>query len=335
MSELVLAKRARRRKGLLISLPLVLLVSMAGGLMLGAVPFSLGDIGAILTGEGTETSRAVIANIRLPRIIVAALAGACLAASGAILQGLMKNPLADPSIIGVTAGGGLAASIAMVALPQLGYLLPGFAFIGALLATGTIYILAWEKGTSPLKLILAGIAVNAFFGAIQSGIFILFSDRVQSILPWLAGGFQGRGWFHVEFVLPYALTGLLLSIFAIRPINLLLLGDDTARLLGAPVERFRLWLILLAAFLAGAAVSVAGLLSFVGLVVPHMVRLFIGSDYRYLLPFSIIGGAALVVLTDTVARTVFDPIELPVGILLACLGAPFFLVLLKYNKITH
>lgn len=329
MNEWSIQKRTRRRKQTAVFLPIFFVASVISGLALGAVVISPQEIWSIILGNSESIGETILLNVRIPRLILAALAGACLAASGAILQGVMQNPLADPSIIGVTAGGGLAASLAMVAIPQIGYLLPVLAFVGAFITAVVIYVFAWDKGASPLKIILAGVAINAMLGALQSGIMILYSDRVQSVLPWLAGGFQGKGWFHIEFVWPFALVGLLLACFAIRPINLLLIGDETARILGTQVEFVRLSLILLAALLAGAAVSVAGLVGFVGLVVPHMIRLLIGEDYRLLLPFSMIGGAALVMITDTVARTAFDPIELPVGILLACLGAPFFLFLLK------
>lgn len=329
MNEWSIQKRTRRRKQTAVFLPIFFVVSVISGLALGAVVISPQEMWSIMLGNSQSIGETILLNVRLPRLILAALAGACLAASGAILQGVMQNPLADPSIIGVTAGGGLAASLAMVAIPQIGYLLPVLAFVGAFITAVVIYVFAWDKGASPLKIILAGVAINAMLGAVQSGIMILYSDRVQSVLPWLAGGFQGKGWFHVEFVWPFAIVGLLLACFAIRPINLLLLGDETARILGTHVESVRLSLILLAALLAGAAVSVAGLVGFVGLVVPHIIRLLIGEDYRLLLPFSMIGGAALVMITDTLARTAFDPIELPVGILLACLGAPFFLFLLK------
>ena len=162
---------------------------------------------------------------------------------------------------------------------------------------------------------------------------VVYSERVQAILPWLSGGLNGRSWYHLEFMLPYAVVGLLLSFFAIKPANLLLLGDDSAKILGQRVELQRFLLIILAAFLAGAAVSVAGLVGFVGLVVPHIIRIWIGEDYRYLLPLSMIGGAILVVFADTIARSWFDPHELPVGILLAALGAPFFLYLLRKRRL--
>lgn len=176
---------------------------------------------------------------------------------------------------------------------------------------------------------LAGVAINALLGALTNGVMVMYSDRVQAVLPWLSGGLNGRSWHHLEFMAPYAIIGLIASLFAIKPANLLLLGDDSAQLLGQRVELQRMLIILLSALLAGTAVSVAGLIGFVGLVVPHVIRLLIGEDYRFLLPLSIVGGGTLVVLADTVARSWFDPIELPVGILLAVIGAPFFLILLK------
>jgi iron complex transport system permease protein len=162
---------------------------------------------------------------------------------------------------------------------------------------------------------------------------VVFSDRVQAVLPWLSGGLSGRSWHHLGFAAPYALIGLDLSLLAVKPLNLLQLGDDSARMLGLRAELSRFLIILLAALLAGTAVSVAGLVGFVGLVIPHAVRLLIGGDYRFLLPISMLSGGALVVFTDTAARTWFDPVELPVGILLAGVGAPFFLYLLRRKKL--
>lgn len=321
--------RARRRKIAIIVSPILLLLSVFYGLSYGSVSISLGEIWTIFTTNGQSAQDTIIMNLRLPRVLVGLLTGACLAAAGAILQGVMRNPLADPGIIGVSAGGGLAAVITMVLLPQLSYLLPAAAFIGAFATSIIIYLISWDKGTSPVKIVLAGVAINALLGAIMNGIMVVYSDRIQAVLPWLSGGLNGRSWYHLSFMAPYALIGLGLTILAIKPANLMLLGDDSAKLLGQKVELQRLLLILLSSLLAGAAVSAAGLIGFVGLVVPHAVRLLIGEDYRFLLPVSIVGGAALVVFADTIARTWFDPIELPVGILLACVGAPFFLILLR------
>ncbi|ADO58498.1 iron ABC transporter permease [Paenibacillus jamilae] len=322
-------QRARRRTIAWIILPILLLAVSVYGLAYGSVSIPLQEINQVLLHNDESTYRTILMDLRLPRVLVGLLVGACLAASGALLQGVMKNPLADPGIIGVSAGGGLAAVITMVMLPQLSYLLPVTAFLGAFLSAIVIYLLAWDRGASPVKIVLAGVAINALLGALTNGVMVMYSDRVQAVLPWLSGGLNGRSWHHLEFMAPYAIIGLIASLFAIKPANLLLLGDDSAQLLGQRVELQRMLIILLSALLAGTAVSVAGLIGFVGLVVPHVIRLLIGEDYRFLLPLSIVGGGTLVVLADTVARSWFDPIELPVGILLAVIGAPFFLILLK------
>ncbi|MGM1023259.1 MAG: FecCD family ABC transporter permease [Bacillota bacterium] len=322
-------QRARRRTIAWITLPILLLAVSVYGLAYGSVSIPLREINQVLLYNDDSIYRTILMDLRLPRVLVGLLVGACLAASGALLQGVMKNPLADPGIIGVSAGGGLAAVITMVMLPQLSYLLPVTAFSGAFLSAIVIYLLAWDRGASPVKIVLAGVAINALLGALTNGVMVMYSDRVQAVLPWLSGGLNGRSWHHLEFMAPYAIIGLIASLFAIKPANLLLLGDDSAQLLGQRVELQRLLIILLSALLAGTAVSVAGLIGFVGLVVPHVIRLLIGEDYRFLLPLSIVGGGTLVVLADTVARSWFEPIELPVGILLAVIGAPFFLILLK------
>lgn len=326
-------KRRRRRQIISILTPILLLIVTFYGLTYGPVPISLAEMPKVLFQGGDAIHRKILLDVRLPRVLIGLLVGACLAASGALLQGVMKNPLADPGIIGVSSGGGLAAVITMVMFPQLSYLLPAAAFFGALITSLAIYFLAWDQGTSPVKIILAGVAINALMGAIMNGVMVLHSERVQAVLPWLAGGLTGRGWSHLAFMAPYAILGILLSILAIKPANLLLLGDDAGKLLGQRVELQRFLLIAIAALLAGAAVSVAGLVGFVGLVVPHVIRMLVGDDYLFLLPLSILSGAILVVLADTIARSWFDPIELPVGILLACLGAPFFLMLLRQRRI--
>ena len=328
-----LKKRSFRRKYMSIITPILLVLVTFYGLTYGPVPISMKEIWQVFFQDGDSIHKTIIIDVRLPRVIIGILVGACLATSGALLQGVMKNPLADPGIIGVSSGGGLAAVITMVMLPQFGYLLPVAAFLGALITALAIYLLAWDQGTSPVKIILAGVAINALLGAVMNGVMVVYSERVQAVLPWLAGGLTGRGWYHLEFMAPYAMIGLILCIFAIKPANLLLLGDDSAKLLGQRVEIQRFILIVLAALLAGAAVSVAGLVGFVGLVVPHIIRIIVGEDYTFLLPLSMIGGAILVVFADTIARSWFDPIELPVGILLACLGAPFFLILLRKRRI--
>lgn len=308
-------------------------VLAAGGFLCsvlsGAVAIPVSALGDILNGGGDNASRQILLNIRLPRAIVAALVGMNLAVSGAVLQAVMKNPLADPHIIGISSGAGLAGIFVIVLFPALEYLIVPTAFCGAMLAAACIYILAWKNGIHPLRIVLAGVAVSSFLGAGISAILVLYSDRVHGALMWMVGGLAARSWPHVEIILPYAVVGFILAVCGAHYLNILQLGDDVAKGLGVNVELVRLVFTAIGALLAASAVSVAGLLGFVGLIVPHTVRLLTGSDYRFLIPSSALLGIAVVTYSDTLARVAFAPLELPVGIFMAALGAPFFLFLLR------
>lgn len=295
----------------------------------GSVKIPAGEIWSALSGEGGGTHEQILWNIRLPRTIVAALVGINLSLSGAILQAIMKNPLADPHIIGISSGAGLSGIFVMLLLPEQGWLITPTAFLGAMAAAILIYVLAWKNGIRPIRIILAGVAVSAFLGAGISALMIFYSDRVHSALMWMVGGLSARSWPHVSIIYPYTIAGFLLALLGARHLNILQLGDEMAKGLGLRVELTRLLMTAVAALLAASAVSVAGLLGFVGLIVPHAARLMIGSDYRFLLPASAFLGMAVVIFSDTFARTAFAPTELPVGILMAVLGAPFFLFLLR------
>lgn len=295
----------------------------------GSSVISLEQIVQILLAPGNDPQSQIIWNIRMPRTIVGALVGVNLALSGAILQAVMRNPLADPHIIGISSGAGLAGVVIMILFPAMEYLITPVAFVGAMLAAVCIYILAWKNGIKPVRIILAGVAVSAFLSAGISGLMIFYSDRVHGALMWMVGGLAARSWPHVHIILPYAIIGLLLALASAAYLNILQLGDEMARGLGVNVEITRIAMTAIAALLAASAVSVVGLLGFVGLVVPHAARLLIGSDYRLLLPASALLGIAIVTLSDTFARVIFAPIELPVGIIMAFLGAPFFLFLLR------
>ncbi len=268
----------------------------------------------------------------MPRNLIAGFVGINLALSGATLQGVLNNPLADPGIIGISAGAGFMAFVIMILFPSYSYLVPIGAFIGAVTTSFLIYILAWKNGVSPIRLILSGVAVSAFVGAGINVLMTFYPDRVSGGLSFMIGGFSGKTWPDFKMIWPYtiSISGLLLLLS--NQINLLQLGDEVATGLGANVEKIRRILIVLAAFLAASAVSVAGLLGFVGLIVPHIGRMIIGSDYRYLYPATIGIGASVLIGCDLIARMVFDPIELPVGIIVALIGGPFFLYLLREKK---
>ena len=310
---------------------LFLVLALAGGvisMMMGSVEIPLQEILGALAGAG-GTHAQILWNIRLPRTLVAALVGIDLALAGTILQAIMKNPLADPHIIGISSGAGLMGILVLLLFPEHSELVTPAAFVGAMGAAVLIYLLAWKNGIQPIRIILAGVAVSAFLGAGISALMILYSDRVHNALMWMVGGLSARSWPHVAMLWPYTLVGFVLAVIAARHLNILQLGDAMARSLGMRVELTRLALTAVAAILAASAVAVVGLLGFVGLIVPHVARLLVGSDHRALLPAAALLGAATLLYSDTFARVAFAPVGLPVGIIMAALGAPFFLFLLR------
>ena len=329
MSPVMTSYRNIWRWAMLVVFAILAVMGMVLSIVQGVAQISLRDVVTILLYPTANTADQIIWNIRLPRAITGALVGSNLALAGAMLQSVMRNPLADPHIIGISAGAGITGIMVLILYPAYIIWMTPAAFCGAMVAAGAIYLLAWKNGIKPVRIILAGVAVSAFLGAGISGILIFYSDRVHGALMWMVGGLAARSWNDVSVIVPYAAIGLILSLISSPYLNVLALGDDMARGLGLPVERTRIFLTAIAALLAASAVSVAGLLGFVGLIVPHMVRLLIGTDYRFLIPGAALLGAAVVTLSDTAARLLFAPVELPVGILMAFFGAPFFLFLLR------
>jgi iron complex transport system permease protein len=299
-------------------------------LSLGAVNLGPARVFDGLLDRNDSLARTIVWDLRLPRVLLAALVGASLGVSGGLLQGVTRNPLADPYILGLTAGGGLAASIAIRAsesFPQE-FVAP-VAFGGSVLAAVLVYGMSWQGGVSPLRLALAGVAVASLLTAGTTVILVTSNLFAQAALAWLAGGLYGRGWEELRAVWPYAVAGIGAAVLLSRSMNVLSLGDETAQSLGLDVERTRLFAVGVAALLAGAAVSAAGMVAFVGLVVPHVVRLMTGDDHRTLLPLSSLLGASLVVYADVFARVVQAPVEIPMGIVTAAIGAPFLLYLIR------
>lgn len=320
---------AKRRTLIIMALVVFACLGMLLSMAKGSVDIPLEEALQLFVGDAGGVHGQILYNIRLPRTLVAVLVGINLAISGAILQAVMRNPLADPHIIGISSGAGICGILIMLAFPAYAFLITPAAFAGAMGAAVLIYILAWKNGISPLRIILAGVAVSAFFGAGISALLIFYSDRVHSALMWMVGGLSARSWPQVEMLWPYTLLGVALALSGARHLNILQLGDELAKGLGLRVGLARIGLSAIAALLAASAVSVVGLLGFVGLIVPHTARLLIGSDYRWLLPAAALLGAGTVTLCDTVARVAFAPVELPVGIIMAIIGAPFFLFLLR------
>lgn len=328
----------KKRESLRIYVFAVLCCGLVASVLLaigsGAISLGLTEVWQALSGQGNPETVRIINVLRLPRTVVALFVGANLALAGCILQGVLHNPLADPGIIGVSAGAALFAMSLMIIFPEHVMWVPLAAFFGAVLSTGIVFFLAWEKGINPLRMILAGVAVAALFGGAMSGLNVFYSDRIQGTVMWMAGGFAGRSWEHVEMLLPYSAIGILGTLLCARQLNALQLGDEMAQSLGIPVQRTRTILIFLAALLSAAAVSVAGMIGFVGLIIPHIMRLLIGSDHEFLLPCCALAGGLVLLNADTAARSLFSPLEIPVGIFMSFIGAPFFLWLLK-NKMKH
>jgi iron complex transport system permease protein len=269
--------------------------------------------------------------------VLAALVGLLLSISGVTLQGILRNPLADPYVLGISAGGAIGAAISIAVGAQFVILgmssVPVMAFITSLAAVFVVYKLSQVSGkTSPETLILAGVALAAFCAAILSLIIIL-SGNLQAIYFWLLGSLSAATWTNVITVVPYAIFGTAVAYFYSKELNALLLGEEMAMTLGVDVERTRLVLIGAASLMTAAAVSVSGLIGFVGLIVPHFIRLLIGPNHRFLIPISALSGMLLMVVTDALSRTVLAPTEIPIGIIMALVGAPFFLYLLRRRRV--
>jgi iron complex transport system permease protein len=335
MSEVNVIKHSEmhgRKIALLLLLGVICLISFLFSVGKGSLNLAPMEVIKAIFFEKETVNHQIIWNVRLPRTLVAGLVGVCLSLSGVILQGVMRNPLASPNIIGVSSGAGLMAFVIMIIFPKYYYLVPAGAFVGALLATMLIYVLAWKNGIQPMRIILAGVAVSSFLGAGINALMTFFPDRLIGVVDFLIGGLSARTWPHFNMLWPYALLGIIITFLLPNRLNILMLGDEVATGIGLHVERTRLLFITIAALLAGSAVSVVGLLGFVGLIAPHTARLIVGSDYRYLFPASALFGATIVMLCDTIARLILDPIEIPVGIIMALIGGPFFLYLLREKR---
>jgi iron complex transport system permease protein len=293
--------------------------------------------GTPLTGENSQLFTTILFDLRLPHTALVALTGAALAGSGASYQGLFRNPLADPYLIGVASGAGLGAVLAMAIrwpYSTLGMLaVPAAAFLMALASVLLVYLAARVGSTVPTtSLILAGVALGSFTTALTSYLMLHGNNELRRAVVWLLGGASLTGWQPVLGILPYALVGLVAMILLSHSINVLQFGDEQAAQLGLPVERVRLLVILAASLTTAAAVAFSGVIGFVGLVAPHIVRLVWGNDYRKLIPLSIAGGAVMLLLADVIARRVMAPEELPVGVITALVGGPFFLWVLRRAK---
>jgi iron complex transport system permease protein len=281
------------------------------------------------------TTDMIITGIRLPRILMAGIVGAALGTAGATYQGLFRNPLADPYLIGVAQGAALGAVIGFILPWTFGgnYLIPIMAFAGAVIAVSVVYLISRVGKTVPMTtLILAGVAIGALLMSVTDYLTLLSADKVRPILQWFMGNLSGSNWDQLRIVSPYVLVGLVVIFIFARPLNVMQLDEEQAQQLGANVERTKIILLGASTLITAAAVCFVGTIGFVGIIVPHIVRLIWGPDHRLLLPLSAISGAILLILADTASRTLMAPSEIPVGVITAFLGAPFFLFLLRRTK---
>jgi len=309
---------------------LVLLALMAVGVSLGSERLSLAEVWDGLTDPSRTSERIIVWDLRLPRVILAVLVGANLAVAGALLQGVTRNPLADPHLLGISAGSGVVGALLLVRGVDIGLEAKvALSILGGLAGGAFIYAMAWRGGVSPTRLTLAGVAVS--FLLISMTTAILASSRLfaQQSLNFVGGSLFARGWDDLRAVWPYTAVGLLLALGAAASLNIMALGEDAAAQLGVRTGLVRAIAVVLAVVLSGAAVSVAGLMGFVGLIIPHVARALVGQDYRYVLVTSGLLGAILLVGSDTLARNILGDTELPAGVVTAGVGAPFFLYLLR------
>ena len=334
-----------------VGLFLALIISAALSMSLGAAPVDPGAVALALLsrlpwlgGLDPQLSSAheiIVFELRLPRLTLALLVGSSLAVAGVVMQAFFQNPMAAPSIIGISSGASLGATVAVVTGLSIGVAglgaVPLAAFVGALGATALVYVLSRRGGRTPVGvLLLTGIAMGALFSSLAALVLVMGQDPARrdldQVVYWMLGSVAGRSWAHVSLVVPYvAIAGGLTYLFG-RDLNLLTLGDETAHYLGLNVEQVRLTLLALSSLLTAAAVAVSGIIAFVGLVVPHLMRIIVGPDHRVLLPASAIAGGILLVLADVMARMLAAPTEIPVGIITSLIGAPFFLYLLHRRR---
>jgi iron complex transport system permease protein len=323
---------------------LFLATSLLVGVLVG--PVHLGVVNVVhasfahvfgLRSPLTGADDAILWELRLPRVILGAIVGGTLAAAGAAYQGVFRNPLADPYLLGAAAGAGLGATMVAAYAPASslrGDLLPIAAFVGAAVAVIAAYALGRSAGAAagPTALILAGVTIASFFTALQTFVQQQNVDTVQEVYSWLLGRLSTSGWREVGIIVPYAAAAWLIILGHRRLLDVLSVGEEEAAALGVNVARVRLLVVAAATIATAAAVAVSGLIAFVGIIVPHTIRLLAGGSYRYLLPLSVIVGAGFLVLADVIARTIMSPAELPIGVVTAFFGAPFFAVVLRTSR---
>ena len=348
-AEATYFKRFARWKIIVILLTLTLILTVAFAVTIGPMQISPLDaykiiiknipfIGDLVRGGSSSIEEVVVLQVRLPRILAAAIVGIALAVAGVVLQGLFRNPMADPYVIGISAGASLGASLAIafgIGLSFFGllYSIPLMAFVTALGTVLLVYSIARTgQGVPMLTLLLVGIAVNSFLLAIISIIRLVSGEAIHAIMAWIFGSLVACNWNYVKIALPFVIIGVALIYVFARDLNIILLGEEQARHLGVDTERLKRIMLASATLITAAAVSISGIIGFIGLIIPHIARILVGPDHRILIPSSALAGAIVLILCDTIARTIVRPAELPVGIITSLIGGPFFVYLIRKRK---
>ena len=325
-------KRKRVRAVLSFGIMILCLVGLFfAAINIGSLKVSFPDLMRGLFVERIEEV-AVIYDLRFPRIIISMLAGASIAVSGVLFQAVLKNPLADPGIIGISSGASFAAVLITAFAPQLYFFTPLVAFLGGVVAFFLVYFLSWKGGLSPLRIILTGVAVDAFFTGLSSAFNSMSGGNMSGVASIVEANITQKTWDDVTTMVPYVVAGLFLACLFIRECNLMSLEDKTVRSLGMNVNATRIVISLIAVLLASISTAIAGAVSFLGLIVPHIGRILVGSDHRALIPFSALAGACFFLLADTIGRTIAAPYEISAAIIMSVVGGPFFIILLRRSR---
>ena len=323
-------KTARAALSFLI-LGVLLAALVFASINIGSLQVSFGELMRGLFVERIENVAAIY-DLRFPRIVISLFAGAAVAVAGVLFQAVLKNPLADPGIIGISGGASFAAVVVTAFLPALYFFTPLFAFGGGVLAFFLVYSLSWKGGLSPLRIILTGVAVSAMFSGLSDALNSMTGGSSSGVASIVEGNITQKTWEDVQTLLPYVIVGLVLAVLFSKMCNLMTLEDKTARGLGVNVNLMRILISLVAVLLASISTAVAGAVSFLGLIVPHIGRILVGSDHRALVPFSMLAGAFTFLLADTIGRTVAAPYEVSASIIMSVIGGPFFIILLRRSK---
>lgn len=325
---------SNRKKVFLILTSFIVLIAITLlSMKLGSIDIEFNELIVGLLTNSNDPTINLIKDLRMPRVIVALLVGANLALAGVLLQSIIRNPLADPSVTGISAGASFASVIILIFFPKLNSIRPIFGFIGGLTACSFVYILAYKKGISAIRIVLAGIAINAMLVSLTSMSNMYGSNNSASIQLWLNGSLANITWNDVRILAIYSAIGYIAAFMLYRSCDVIILGEKNVKSLGINYDLQMALICLVAVFLGSTATAVGGIISFVGLIVPHICRMIIGSGHKYLVPFSITMGGILLLIADTIARYAFKPIEIPVGLVMAVIGGPVFLYLLRRSDV--